>query len=138
MPIIGMNFTSIDAHFDEKKAGGHVNINSSPSIENIRKKDINLLKEKDVVAIEFKFTTSYEPKIGEINLRGEILYQTDDAKKILADWKDKNLDSKITVDVLNTIFKKCLTKAAVLAEDLRLPPPITFPTVTSDNKNKPD
>ncbi len=133
MSVIGFNFKSIDASVDESKLAGDVTINSAPNILNIQKKDLGFVGMKDAVGIEFDFTTSYDPKVGNISFTGEILYQVEDAKKVADEWKkEKKLDEKIALDVLNTIFRKCLGKSVEIAETLRLPPPIRFPVVTTD------
>ncbi len=132
MPVIGLNFTSINARIDEKKLGADVDVNSTPEIKNIAKKDIRLAGVKDVLSIEFDFATKYTPDIGEIQITGEVLYQTDEAEKILEMWEGKQLEAKMTIDVLNAVFRKCITKAVQIADDLRLPPPLTFPTVKSE------
>jgi len=88
---------------------------------------------ENAVNIKFKFVTSYEPKAGELKFEGNILYQVEDAKKIVKQWKDGNkMDDKMALDVLNTIFRKCLAKAVELSDTLRLPPPIRFPIVTTE------
>lgn len=135
MPIIGFNFSSIKAVNEEKEPKGEVSINSAPSIKNVEKKELDIVK--DAVAISFEFKTIYEPKIGEIDFEGEVLYKTDDVKKLLKTWKDsKKLDDSIAVEVLNTIFRRCLTKANVLSDDVRLPPPVRFPTVQKKDEEK--
>ena len=131
MPIIGFNFTSIEANREEDRPEGDIDINSTPTVENIRKKDLDIQGLNDVLAIEFRFVSKYQPKLGEIIIKGEVLYQTDDAKNILMMWKERKLDNKLAVDVLNAIFKKCLTKAVAIADELNLPPPVTFPVVKS-------
>ena len=131
MPIIGINFKSIEAKIEDKRPDGNIDINSTPSVEDIKEKDLNVPGLKDVLAVEFKFVTKYQPDVGEIKICGEVLYQTEDAKKILDMWEEKKLESKVAVDVLNTIFKKCLTKAVAIADELNLPPPLTFPLVKS-------
>jgi hypothetical protein len=132
MPVIGLNFKSIRAYIDEKKIVEKVDVNSTPQIQNITKKDLGAAGIKDVLSVEFNFVTKYEPRIGKIIITGEVLYQTDDAKRILTMWKDKKLDSKLAVDVLNAIFRKCITKAVQITDDLKLPPPLTFPIVRTD------
>jgi hypothetical protein len=128
MPIIGFNIKSMHGKNNEKAVTGEININSVPKIINIEKKDIGVLK--DIVSITFNFNTAYEPKIGEIGFDGEILYQADDVKKIMKTWKDeKKMDDSITAEVFNVIFRRCLTRAASISEELRLPPPIRFPVV---------
>lgn len=133
MSVIGFNFSSINAHVDEKNIKSDININSSPSIESVEKHDLSSLGIAEAVEIKFKFTTNYEPKVGAIEFKGNILYQVGDSKKVAKQWKDSNkLDEKVALDVLNTIFRKCLAKSVELADTLRLPPPIRFPVVTTE------
>jgi hypothetical protein len=129
MGIVGFNFRSINAHASDRKTDEKISVNSTPSIEDITEKELNVPGLKDVLSIEFSFLTSYEPEIGGIKITGEVLYQTEDTKKILDMWAEKKLESKMAVEVLNTIFKKSLTKAITLADELRLPQPLTFPIV---------
>lgn len=131
MPIIGMSFKEISAFSESKRPNKEININSAPSINSIKKKELNISGIKDVLVIDFTFMTNYEPKIGEIKITGEVLYQTDDTKSILKLWEEKKLDSKIAVDVMNAIFRKCLLKAITTADDLNLPPPLNFPIVNA-------
>ncbi len=136
MSVIGFNLKSIRANVDEKKLAGDVSVNSSPSIKTIEKRDLGFVGVKDAIGIEFEFSTLYEPKVGEISFAGEIMYQVEDAKKVLDAWvKNKKLDEKIATDVLNTIFRKCLAKSVEISDALRLPPPIRFPVVTAEKPN---
>ena len=133
MSVIGFNFTSINAHADEKNMSGDININSVPTIDSLEKHDLATIGIKEAVTIKFRFVTAYEPKAGEIKFEGEILYQVEDSKKILKDWKDGNkMGDKMALDVLNTIFRRCLSKAVEMADLVRLPPPIRFPVVTTE------
>lgn len=132
MTVIGFNFTKISGSNDGS-AKGDINITSVPTIENVEKHDLTSLGISEAVSVNFKFVTSFEPKVGELVFEGEILYQVDDAKKIAKQWKDGNkVDEKIALDILNTIFRRCLSKAVDLADTLRLPPPIRFPVVTTE------
>lgn len=136
MSVIGFNFRSISAFSEEKNFKGDININSMPTIESVERRDLGFLGINEAVAINFKFVTSYEPKAGEIKFEGEILYQVDDSKKVIKQWKDGNkVDEKIALDILNTIFRRCLSKAVEVADTLRLPPPIRFPVVTTEKPN---
>jgi len=138
MGVIGINFWSFDASVEDRKINGNININSVPTIENVKKKEVVMGGIKEVASIEFKFITSYSPDIGSIKITGEILYQADDVKKIVSSWKDEKLNDKIVVDVLNAILKKCLAKSILIAEDLRLPPPLTFQVVKAEEKGGKD
>lgn len=131
MPVIGFNITAINAHVDEKaERKGNVNVNSTPSVKAIEKKDVEITGMKDVVAVNFRFETKYEPKIGEIVIEGEVLYSSGDSKEMIAKWKkEKKMEDSIAIDVLNTIFRRCLAKAIEISAELRLPPPISFPVV---------
>ncbi|MFH0948870.1 MAG: hypothetical protein V1802_00095 [Candidatus Aenigmatarchaeota archaeon] len=129
--IVGFNLKSIEAKVFDKKIDGPVNVNTVPSIESMEKKDIGLSL-KDILAVTFNFKTTYEPRIGEINISGEVLYQSPEAKEILKKWtSEKKLDEKLGVEVLNAIMRKCMTKAIEISDELRLPPPIQFPIVTT-------
>ncbi|MBI2233360.1 MAG: hypothetical protein HYU56_05575 [Candidatus Aenigmarchaeota archaeon] len=131
MPAIGFNINAIDAKVDpttERK--GNVNVNSSPSITSIEKRDVDFPLAKDVVAINFKFETKYEPKVGWITMEGEVLYTSDNPKEMIAKWKkEKKMEDDVAIEVLNTIFRRCLAKAIEIAAELRLPPPVSFPIV---------
>ena len=130
MPIIGITFTSISGKTVNNPVEGDVNVNSTPSIKNVSKKNIPALSMNDVVAIEFTFDINYQPKIGEITFEGEVLYKTDKAENIIKAWKkEKKIDSDVTVEILNGVLKKCMSKAIDIANELRLPLPMQFPTV---------
>ena len=130
MPIVGLNLKTVNAKFDDKKLGNNVEISSTPNIESVEKKDINFAGMKEAVVIGFSFKTNYQPDVAEIAFTGEVVYQTEDAKKLIKRWKDdKKLDEETTVEVFNAVFRRCLTRAITIADDLRLPPPITFPIV---------
>ncbi|HLD49288.1 MAG TPA: hypothetical protein VJB11_02905 [archaeon] len=131
MSVIGLQLKSVKASIDEKKIiEGNINVNSSPRIESVEKKDINVPGIKDVLSINFIFEVNYDPKVGEIEMEGEVLYQTDKSKDILAKWKkDRKLEDDMAVEVLNAIFRRCLVEALSLSNELRLPPPIRLPIV---------
>lgn len=130
MGVVGFSIKSVNAYMEEGveiKEG--INVNSVPTVTGIKKRDVSIPGMKDILSVDFEFVTRYTPKLGEITIKGEVVYQAEDAKKMLDSWKNKKLDSKIAAEILNTIFKKCLTKAVSIADDLRLPPPLTFPMV---------
>ncbi|MBS3053721.1 MAG: hypothetical protein J4469_04430 [Candidatus Aenigmarchaeota archaeon] len=131
MPAIGFNINAIDAKVDPTtERRGNVNVNSSPSITSIEKRNVDFPVAKDVVAINFKFETKYEPKVGWITMEGEVLYTSDNPKEMIAKWKkEKKMEDDVAIEVLNTIFRRCLAKAIEIAAELRLPPPVSFPIV---------
>lgn len=127
--IVGMNFSSISAKVDESKLGAKgAKVNSSPSIVSVEKSEI--LDMKDVLRVRFAFTAKYEPALGEISIDGSLLWRNPEAKKVLKAWEEsKKLEPKAAAEILNAILRRCLAKAVVLAEDVRLPPPVQFPIV---------
>ncbi len=131
MPVVGIQFTSIEA---KKKAnmkpGGK--INSVPKLTSAEEKELggSFGSDKKALVIGFEFVTDYEPDSASIKLTGELLYMDDDIKKSLSEWKkNKALPEPAMIEVLNVLFRKCLAKVLVLAEDLQLPLPLPVPTV---------
>ncbi len=130
MPIIGLNLTSMNATAESKNITANINVNSTPSIERVEKRELDVPGVKDILAVGFRFRSQYEPNVGEIAIEGEILYQSDKSKEILGKWKkDRRLDDALAAELLNAIFRKCLTEAIHLSQELRIPPPIQFPVV---------
>lgn len=133
--IVGFNFNTISGKINDSKIGsGGISVNSRPEIISIEKADV--LDMKDVLRISFSFTTKYEADIGEILFEGSLLWRNPDAKRVLKMWEEeKKFEAKAGVEVMNTVFRKCLAKAVVLADDLRLPPPVQFPIVRSESED---
>ena len=131
MTMIGISLSNVKAEVNQKNPPkGDINVNSTPTIENITKQDIESVGLKGVLSVAFEFRTVYTPKVGEIIMNGEILYQSKNANDVIAKWKkERKVEENLAIELLNIIFRKCLTQAILLAHELRLPPPIMFPTV---------
>jgi hypothetical protein len=85
---------------------------------------------KKALSLEFEFTTKYNPDIGEIKMSGEVIYLSDKNAKVIKDWKaKKSLPENMNLEVLNYLFRACLIKISVLADDLQLPPAVQLPRV---------
>ncbi len=133
MPVIGLNLKSVKANIEEAKfkenVAKQITINHSvPTIENIKEVDIGADIE-NVIGVDFKFSITYNPGIGSVDFSGEVLYQADDSSRILKEWAEKKVDGLLALEVLNTVFRQCLTKSVMLSEMVRLPPPVEFPMV---------
>ena len=127
MAVVGFRFTKVSAEKTGSPEGG-INISSSPTIKDVRIAELSNIK--DVLEIDFQFSTVYE-NLGKIEFEGSVLYQGS-PKEILKHWKDrKELEEKAAVDILNFIFRKCLSEAIHLAEIMQFPPPVRFPVVTA-------
>ena len=133
MPIVGFNFERVSG---EKKniISKEVKIRNNASITNILEEKLPIEGSKgEVLKFNFEYTTSYEPEIGEIELKGHVLY-LDDTKKIkeiLKSWKkDKKIPQELMQQLLNTIIRRSSIKALTLSEELNLPPQIPLPKLT--------
>ncbi|MCD6367820.1 MAG: hypothetical protein J7L45_01915 [Candidatus Aenigmarchaeota archaeon] len=132
MPTIGLEITSINAKREEEM-GKELKIDHFQKIRDVKKKKIDALG-KEVLEILFEYKCTYEnsatkKNVGKIEFEGKLFYFIENLEESLKSWKkNKRLPDNITVDVFNRITRTCLTKAIGLAEDLRLPPPIRFPT----------
>ena len=146
MQIVGLNLRNVSASIEERKSiEGNINVNSSPVIVNVEKKSTGLQGLKDVISIEFRFEIKYsmetkdkkKEKMGEMIIVGDVFYYTEKEKELIEKWKkEKKLEDSVAVEVLNAIFRRCLTVAIGLSNELKLPPPIKFPTVKSKEQSE--
>ncbi len=136
MAIIGLSFNSVDAKRDkEQKIRAEIKVNSVPRINDMKEVTISTIGNKKVLSLAFEFVTNYDPKVGEIKIGGDLLYLTDDNKKLLKQWeKDKKLPEKPSLEILNYLFRRCLLKVSNIAEDLQLPPPLPMPRIKPKTK----
>ncbi|OYT43442.1 MAG: hypothetical protein B6U88_01055 [Candidatus Aenigmarchaeota archaeon ex4484_56] len=135
MGIIGYRIEKIEAKSGNKIEGEIKIASSLPKIEKIEEKKLNIGGvETNILGIKFSYNVNYEPIKGKIGISGELLYTTEDTKEITENWKkDKKLDKKIALPILNYILKKCVMQSIKIAEDLQLPPPIKLPEFTVKN-----
>ena len=113
-------------------------VNSTPKIIDIREMDVPSLGKK-ALAFDFEFLSEYTPDVASIKVTGEMLYLADKPEEIIKKWKkDKGLPTEVSVEVLNTLFRKCLLKASNLAEDLQLPPPLDLPRIVPKPSQVPE
>jgi len=137
MPIVGFNFSKINAEIKNENYKGNINVNILlPTIKSLEKKD-DIAGMKDIISIEFFLSMTYDPKIGQIDFSGHILYQGEKAVKALKTWKERKiLDEEIALDIYNHVFRRCSIKAFSIADDVRLPPPVTIPLLTKGEPKK--
>ena len=134
--IIGYNFTKIEAE-RKKDVSGKVDISSSVKINSVEEKEIEVLNKQKVLEIGFEFTVEYKEDFGKIHMSGFLLYDGKNAKDAVKMWKkDKKLPESIDLEVKNFLFKKCLTLAIILADEIRFPSPLPFPMVVPAKKEE--
>lgn len=97
-----------------------IGIKNNSSIINIEKKDGEL-------AIDFVFTSIYNPSIASIKIDGTLFYQGDDVDEIYDDWTSKR--SMRPTHIQNFIIEKGLMEAVILAKELNVVPPIPLPRI---------
>jgi len=137
MPIIGFSLSGIEAKKFEIKGGKQINVNSRPNIKNVKEVSLPNLKKK-ALSIDFEFTTTYEPKVGEIKINGNLLVLANKNETVLKEWKkNKKLPSPISLEILNYLFRKCLLKMTNISEYLQLPLPLQFPFVKPKTQKEP-
>jgi hypothetical protein len=134
MPIIGLGFSSFEARKEGGRVQQEVKVNSAPRIIDVKEVSVPNLAKK-ALSIDFEFLTRYDPDFAGIIIKGSIMYLADKNKPVLDEWgKNKRLPEKMSLDVLNYLFRRCLLKASLLAEDLQLPPPMPMPRITPKKK----
>ncbi|MFH1591138.1 MAG: hypothetical protein ABIC95_04390 [archaeon] len=137
MTIVGFNFTKIRVEKTDA-IKGKINISNNVSIKEVTETDLSLgtAKQKGI-KFSFVFSSSYEPKIGVIELEGDVL-SLEEAKKvkeILDSWKkDKQVPKETMTQILNNVLAKCNIEALLLSREVNLPPPIPMPKVSVDDK----
>jgi hypothetical protein len=133
--IIGYNFSKIEAS-KAKEISGKVDIASSIKIVSVDEKEIEMLNKK-VLDVGFEFTVEYKEGFGRIEMSGSLLYDGKDVKDAIKTWKkDKKLPESIDIEVKNFLFKKCLTLAIILADEIRFPSPLPFPVIVPAKKEE--
>lgn len=136
MPVVAVAFRHIIAERRElKKQLTSLDIDSTPKIVNVAEKELAVFENTPSVVMDFEFRTLYQPGLGEIRFIGELVYTTKDAKNLVKDWeKNKALPNEIDAEVKNFLFRKCLTFAINISEQMQLPPPLGFPIIQSQKK----
>jgi len=136
MPIIGMSFASIEASKDDVIPQKEVKVNTMPEIVNVKEIDVQAFNEK-ALSVEFDFTTKYDPAFAHIKIKGSVIYRAEKSKAIVDEWKkSKKLPENMSLEILNYLFRRCLLKATMLADDLQIPPPMPIPTISPNREKK--
>ncbi len=132
MAVISFNFTSINV---EKKAPikGKVSISNNVEIKKVEETKLALgASNQDGLRFEFDFLSKFEPGIGSINLKGEVISLEDPkvVKSVIKEWKkSKNIPKEIRKGVLNHVLNKCNIEALLMSKEINLPSPIPLPKI---------
>ncbi|MBX4211954.1 hypothetical protein KW787_00660 [Candidatus Pacearchaeota archaeon] len=144
MQIIGFNFTKISAirpeSFNETpKSNPTINI----EFTDLNKDKLDLIKDKEIVKISFRFSVSYTEATIKDKSDAELVFEgfivlsldKDEAKDILKGWKKKQLPQPLQMNLSNVVLKRCTIKALALEEELNLPTHIRLPQIRLQPKS---
>ena len=96
MAIVGFNFTKVDAQRNANVTG-KVSINNNVAIKDVEKADLAVGSDKQAgLKFSFEFTSKFEPKLGSIDLKGDVLAieSAEIVEEIVKGWKkDKKVKS---------------------------------------------
>ncbi len=129
MGVLSFRIKKIEGDVGERITGELKVSSSPPRIKNVIEREVGLAGNKTkVLAIDFECKTKYEPINAKINVYGEVLYKDERQKEILKKWeKEKKIDEKVGLYLLNYIFKRCAVQCIKIADDLQLPAPVKLP-----------
>lgn len=137
MQIIGFNLTKILSERKPNFKAG--NIDHSFEFLNFEKEKMDILKDNEALKISFKYVINYNDPVKKDEKTAEILFEghmitllpKEQIKSIQKDWKNKKIDNNLRAGLSNAILRKCSSRAALLTEELGLPPHIPIPLIQS-------
>ena len=134
--IIGFNFNKI-AIEKKKDVTNEAKISTNVDIDDVKKVNIDLFKDKDAFNIKYSLKFNYKPDFVDIEFNGNIVVLIDNSelvKKTEEKWKSKELPLELKTHVMNIILSKCNLKALQLEEELNVPLHMPAPRVDIQKK----
>ena len=133
------NFTKINVE-KEKDSFTDLKISNSIDVSSIEEVKQEILKSKeDVLAIKFKYSVLYNPKIAKVELEGNILLSVEPSmtKEVIKKWKDKETPEEFRMPLFNIILRKAGVKALELEDGMNLPLHMQMPLLRKqENSDK--
>jgi hypothetical protein len=129
MKIIGFNLTKISIQRKEK-FDSKLEIKQNINIDDITKDKINISKD-EILKINFTFAVNYNPDFAKLEFKGGlvIIPEKDEMKKIMKEWKNKQLAEEFRAPLFNFIMNKCNIKALSLEDEMALPLHVPMPRI---------
>ncbi len=113
----------------KKQPFGPIQISSNNQIINVSA--TKMLDSSDGISVGFKYITKYlikDDEIGSIELDGKVFYNGENFEKILDLWsEEKKFNPHISTNIINIILAEASVTAVIIANQMRLPPPIPMP-----------
>lgn len=136
MAVIGFGFDKIQVE-RKKPAVGEINITNNVRLTDVKEEKIKVGEDHLALTVSFEYKLNYAPDIGKLHFTGNVVYLGDKKtqEQVLKAWKDKkNLDTKFSLAVTNTVLNKCNLKAIELCSELNLPTHIAMPVAKPAGK----
>jgi hypothetical protein len=129
MPVIGIRMDKIEAERKENvSVEGPMRISPVPRILQVQETQLPGPTGKvTVLEVQFEYTTSYDPPVGEIKVSGVVMFQESEKnrKQLLKDWKDnRQLSPDIGRDIIYRMTNHSFLVMMNLARELNLPSPM--------------
>lgn len=137
--LIGEQFNKI--HAERTGWQSKMKIENRPEIIDITKGQFGFAGEKrELVGIQFKFTTLYGEKVGQIVIDGTLFYVAPEKEmnQLVDEWKKSKeiKDDAIRLAVMNRILELAFLQAIPLSHQVKLPPPLGMPRVEPTKEKK--
>ena len=138
MPVVGLTINNITAK-RTADASGPANIGNNVSIKSVEETEMTAIGKKGL-KLGFEFGAAYtddkKKHFGEITITGDVLFVADNTADILMSWRvEKKLPEDVNLQCINTVIRRCMSRAITLSEEVNLPPPIPLPFA---QKNAPE
>jgi len=127
--ITGFTIEKLDVQRNDIDEKSKIKIHNNLQIIDVEEQKLPFKDKKVALKFKFDYSVTYEPKLGNINMQGHILYLGDNTDEIIKYYKKekKIKNATIGINVLNAISNKCNVKALGLSQDVNLPLPINLP-----------
>ena len=129
MPVIGIRMDKIEAERKENvKVEGQMRILPVPRILQVEETQIPGPTGKvKIVEVSFEYLTNYDPPVGEIKVKGTIMFQeAENIRKQLVDtWKEKRqINPDLGKEIIYRMTQQAFLVMMNLARELNLPSPM--------------
>ena len=120
MPVIGYKITKVLA---ERKEGKIEGVSYNLKIEGVKK------RENGIYEILFSAPIDYGVA-GKMEICGAIIFKEEQERDLVQEWENnKRLPDDVAEQVLNAALFQTSVQATILANTVRLLPPIQFPRI---------
>jgi hypothetical protein len=125
MRIIGFNLSKLSA----ERLSAKVSKKPATSIEfvDLKKENVDLLKDSEIIKIFFKYSVLYgeqeKERDGSVAIEGDVMISVakEESKEITKSWKKKKLPGALNINLFNLILRRCTPKAIFFEDEIGLP-----------------